>query len=76
MRSPMLHEWPVHSRPTAVTVNGEVAGNPDPRIRLSLIRKYFAHKQGHLKHVADATDHRAIARHNELSAEIRQCSSK
>jgi hypothetical protein len=31
--------------PTAVTVNGEVAGNdPDPRIRLSLIREYFANK--------------------------------
>ena len=31
--------------PTAVTVNGEVVGNdPDPRIRLSLIREYFSNK--------------------------------
>ena len=31
--------------PTAVTVNGEVVGNdPDPQIRLSLIREYFANK--------------------------------
>jgi hypothetical protein len=31
--------------PTAVTVNGEIVGNdPDPRIRLSLIREYFANK--------------------------------
>jgi hypothetical protein len=31
--------------PTAVTVNGVVVGNdPDPRIRLSLIREYFANK--------------------------------
>jgi hypothetical protein len=31
--------------PTAVTVNGEVVGNdPDPRIRLSLIREYFFNK--------------------------------
>jgi len=30
---------------TAVTVNGEVVGNdPDPRIRLSLIREYFFNK--------------------------------
>jgi hypothetical protein len=31
--------------PTAVTVNGQVVGNdPDPRIRLSLIREFFANK--------------------------------
>jgi hypothetical protein len=31
--------------PTAVTVNGQVVGNdPDPRIRLSLIREYYANK--------------------------------
>jgi hypothetical protein len=31
--------------PTAVTVNGELVGNdPDPRIRLSLIREFFANK--------------------------------
>jgi hypothetical protein len=31
--------------PTAVTVNGEVVGNdPDPRIRLSLIREFFSNK--------------------------------
>ena len=31
--------------PTAVTVNGVVVGNdPDPRIRLSLIREYFGNK--------------------------------
>jgi hypothetical protein len=31
--------------PTAVTVNGEAVGNdPDPRIRLSLIREYFFNK--------------------------------
>jgi hypothetical protein len=31
--------------PTAVTVNGVVVGNdPDPRIRLSLIREYYANK--------------------------------
>ena len=31
--------------PTAVTVNGQVVGNdPDPRIRLSLIREYYFNK--------------------------------
>jgi hypothetical protein len=31
--------------PTAVTVNGEVAGNdPDPRIRLSLAREFYFNK--------------------------------
>jgi hypothetical protein len=44
MRSPMLREWPVHSRPAAVTVNGEVVGTPDPRIHLSLTLEYFANK--------------------------------
>jgi hypothetical protein len=31
--------------PTAVTVNGQVVGNdPDPQIRLSLIREYYFNK--------------------------------